>query len=137
MRISTSSVSAAARDASVARRATIAGSFSLMDAAGAMPRAGVSQMKNVGGIEALMALQGLEDVTERRKRAVRKGKGALDALDGLKAAMLSGTLDQGTLSRLQAISSELKELTGDHGLDGVLAEIDLRVQVEIAKLTRR
>lgn len=137
MRISTTSVSAATRDASIARRAAIAGSFSLMDGASATPRAGISQSKGIGGIEALMALQGLEDATERRKRAVRKGKGALDALDGLKASILSGTLDQGMLNRLRAISGELKESTGDHGLDEVLAEIDLRVQVEIAKLSRR
>jgi hypothetical protein len=31
----------------------------------------------------------------------------------------------------------LKESTGEAGLDQVLAEIDLRVEVEIAKMTRR
>ncbi len=136
MRISASSVSTAARDLSVARRA-IAGSFSLMDGLNAAPRPGIGQMKGVAGIDALMALQGLEDATERRKRAVRKGKGALDALEGLKVAMLAGTLDQGTLNRLRELSADLQEATGDRGLDEVLAEIDLRVQVEIAKLSRR
>lgn len=105
-----------------------------MDAA---PRVGVSQLKGIGGIDALMALQGLEDATERRKRAVRKGRSALDVLESLKVSLLSGDLDQSTLNRLRTISKDLGEPTGDAGLDGVLAEIDLRVQVEIAKLSRR
>jgi hypothetical protein len=104
---------------------------------GAAPRVGVSQLKGIGGIDALMALQGLEDATERRKRAVRKGRSALDVLESLKVSLLSGDLDQSTLNRLRAISKDLSEPTGDSGLDGVLAEIDLRVQVEIAKLSRR
>lgn len=136
MRISASSASVVARDTSVARRA-IAGSFSLADGMGAAPRVGVSQLKGIGGIDALMALQGLEDATERRKRAVRKGRSALDVLESLKVSLLSGDLDQSTLNRLRAISKDLGEPTGDSGLDGVLAEIDLRVQVEIAKLSRR
>ena len=103
----------------------------------AAPRAGVSQLKGIGGIDTLMALQGLEDAAERRKRAVRKGRGALDVLESLKVSLLSGNLDQSTLNRLRAISKDLSESTGDLGLDGVLAEIDLRVQVEIAKLSRR
>lgn len=136
MRISASSASAVARDTSVARRA-IAGSFSLADEMNAPSRVGVSQLKGIGGIDTLMALQGLEDSTERRKRAVRKGRGALDVLESLKVSLLSGDLDQSTLNRLRAISKDLSEPTGDSGLDAVLAEIDLRVQVEIAKLSRR
>lgn len=136
MRISASSASAVGRDPSIARRA-IAGSFSLADGMNATPRAGVSQMKAIGGIDTLMALQAFDDTTERRKRAVRKGRGALDALESLKVGLLSGGLDQTTLNRLRAIAKDLDEPTGDSGLDAVMAEIDLRVQVEIAKLSRR
>ena len=135
MRISANSALAVSRDTSVARRA-IAGAFSLGEM-NAAPRTGVSHMKGIGGIDSLMALQGLEDATERRKRAVRKGRGALDVLESLKVSLLSGHLDQSTLNRLRAISNDLSESTGDLGLDSVLAEIDLRVQVEIAKLSRR
>lgn len=136
MRISANSAAAASRDTSLARRAAV-GAFTLADGMNSAPRTGASQFRTITGIDTLMALQGLEDATERRKRAVRKGRSALDALDGLKVAVLSGTLDQSTLNRLRAISSDLKDATGDQGLDAVLAEIDLRVQVEIAKLTRR
>jgi hypothetical protein len=88
----------------------------------------------LGGIDALMALQGLEDATERRKRAVKYGRRALDALDELKLALLSGTLDARTLTALKASASGLSERTGEPGLDSVLAEIELRVGVELAKI---
>ena len=135
MRILASSASAVGRDTSIARRA-MAGSFSLADGMTSAPRAGISQMRPIGGIDTLMALQAFDDTTERRRRAVRKGRTALDALDSLKVGLLSGGLDRTTLTRLQAISKDLDEPTGDSGLDAVMAEIDLRVQVEIAKLSR-
>jgi hypothetical protein len=87
----------------------------------------------VGGIDALMALQGIEDPAERRRRAVKGGRTALDVLDELKLGLLGGALDQSTLLRLKSAATDLKGPSGDPGLDGVLAEIDLRVEVELAK----
>ena len=97
----------------------------------------MAPLRGVSGMDALMALQGLEDATERRQRAVRKGRNAIDALEELKVGLLAGQLDGTALSRLRAMAADLSEPTGDLGLDGVMAEIDLRVQVEIAKLSRR
>jgi hypothetical protein len=79
-------------------------------------------------------LQGVEDPVERRRRAVKHGRRALDALDELKLGLLSGTLDQGTMLRLKAVAADLHDGgSGDDRLDAVLAEIDLRVAVELAK----
>ena len=94
-------------------------------------------MRTVGGIDALIALQGVDETTERRRRSVVRGRAALDALDELKIALLSGNPGPATLNRLRSLSESLKELSGEAGLDGVLAEIELRVEVEIAKLTPR
>ena len=80
-----------------------------------------------------MALQGVEDPTERKKRAVAKGRNALDVLDALKLGMLDGSVDGSTIARLKVASEGLTEGTGDSGLDTVLGEIDLRVAVELAK----
>ena len=49
--------------------------------------------KAAGNIDALLALQGVEDPTERRKRSVARGRGALDVLDELKIGLLSGNLE--------------------------------------------
>ena len=89
--------------------------------------------KAAGNIDALLALQGVEDPTERRKRSVARGRGALDVLDELKIGLLSGNLDASTVNRLRDAAANLKSTSGDPGLDAVLSEIELRVEVELAK----
>src|SRR5581483_6909737 len=90
-------------------------------------------LRTLGGIDALIALQGIEEPAERRRRAVKHGRRALDALDELKLGLLSGTVDQSTLLRLKSAAGDLRDASGDDNLDSVLAEIDLRVAVELAK----
>lgn len=136
MRVLASSTNTALRDSAVARRAG-AGGFSLSQGSNVATRNAPGHLQAISGVDVLVALQGLEDTTERRKRAVRRGRSALDALDELKLGLLSGSLDRAALERLKATAAELTAATGDRGLDAVLAEIDLRVQVEIAKLSRR
>lgn len=115
-------------------RRAASGTFSLD--AEEQPRAAASAMapRAIGGIDALIALQGIEDATERRRRAVTRGRKALDALDALKLGMLSGSLDGAALAVLEAATAGLAESTGDPGLDTVLAEIALRAEVELAKM---
>jgi hypothetical protein len=88
----------------------------------------------ISGIEALMALQGVEDPAERKRRSVTRGRHALDALEELKLGVLSGTLDPASLGRLKSAAEGLRDSSGDSNLDGVLAEIELRVEVELAKM---
>jgi Class II flagellar assembly regulator len=91
-------------------------------------------MRSIGGIDVLVALQGIEEPGERRRRAVVRGRTALDALDALKIGLLAGALDAATVVRLKAAVSGLQDWSGDPALDGVLAEIELRVEVELAKM---
>jgi hypothetical protein len=115
-----------------ARRSS-SSSFSLPTASETTDSRPASAPVGLSGIDALMALQGVEDPTERRKRAVKRGRDALDVLDDLKIGLLSGSLDPATVQRLRLAASELKTNSGDQGLDSVLAEIELRVEVELAK----
>jgi hypothetical protein len=116
-----------------ARRAA-AGTFSLD--AEEQPRAATQAgaPRVISGIDALMTLQGVEDATERRRRAVKRGRNVLDALDGLKLALLAGTFDTAALAMLKATTADLAEPSGEPGLDTVLAEIALRAEVELAKI---
>jgi len=116
----------------VVRRAP-SGTFAVSEGESAQPQAAAVALRTVGGIDALIALQGIEDPLERRRRVVRHGRQALDALDEVKLGILSGTLDQATMLRLKSVAADLKEGSGDERLDSVLAEIDLRVEVELAK----
>jgi len=115
-----------------ARRAG-GGGFALAESETSQAQTHAGALRSLGGIDALIALQGIEDPLERRKRAVKHGRRALDALDELKVALLAGRLDQGTLLRLQAAAAGLMAGSGDDRLDQVLGEIDLRVAVELAK----
>jgi hypothetical protein len=121
--------------AGAARRSGSSG-FVLPDMGGAPETRSATAPKAAAGIDALLALQGIEDPTERRKRSVQRGRGALDALDDLKIGLLSGSLDSATVMRLRDAAANLKETSGDPGLDAVLSEIELRVEVELAKAAR-
>jgi hypothetical protein len=118
--------------ASNVRRTSSTG-FSLPDAASTPESRSVAAPKAAGNIDALLAMQGVEDPTERRKRSVQRGRGALDVLDDLKLGLLSGNFDASTVSRLRDAAANLKSSSGDPGLDAVLSEIELRVEVELAK----
>ena len=63
----------------------------------------------------------------------QRGRGALDVLDDLKIGLLSGNFDASTVTRLRDAAANLKSTSGDPGLDAVLSEIELRVEVELAK----
>jgi hypothetical protein len=115
-------------------RRTGSGQFSLEAADSPRAASQTAAPRSVGGIDALLALQGVEEPTERRRRAIKRGRNALDALDGLKLGLLSGTLDTPALARLKAAATALGERTGEVGLDTILAEIALRVEVELAKV---
>ena len=114
-------------------RRTSSTSFSLPDTTSATETRPTAAPKAVGNIDALLALQGVEDPAERRKRAVRRGRSALDVLDDLKIGLLAGTLDNTTVLRLRNAATDLKTASGDPNLDHVLSEIELRVEVELAK----
>jgi len=132
MRVNGPNGTAAVTTPAAARR-TAGGTFSLAESTPAQPQAAAVALRTLGGIDALIALQGIEDPVERRRRAVKQGTRALDALDELKLGLLAGSIDQGMLLRLKAVAADLKEGSGDDGLDRVLSEIDLRVAVELAK----
>jgi hypothetical protein len=136
MRIQGPNSAALAPGAQAARR-TAGGSFRLTEEEAARPQGQAPALRTVGGIDALIALQGVDEKTERRRRSVVRGRAALDALDELKIALLSGNPGPATLNRLRSLSESLKEQSGEAGLDGVLAEIEVRLEVEIAKLTPR
>lgn len=119
--------------ASQARR-TGTGTFVLPDTSSAQEMRSASAPKATANIDALLALQGVEeDPVERRKRSVARGRTALDVLDDLKMGLLSGNLDASTVMRLRDAAANLKSSSGDPGLDMVLSEIELRVEVELAK----
>jgi len=136
MRIPGSNATARVATPAAAKRA-VAGGFAMAEEQAPAAAAPTPSLRTIGGIDALLALQGDGHPTERRRRAVTRGRHALDTLDSLKIELLAGTLGPASLARLKSASTDLLEGSGEAGLDAVLAEIELRVAVEIAKLSPR
>jgi hypothetical protein len=134
MRILASNATTRTATAQTARRAG-PGGFSIDETETPKTAQPAAALRTIGGIDALLALQGEDDPAERRKRAVKRGRVALDALDDLKIQVLGGALGPSTLQRLKSATAELRDSSGDDRLDSVLAEIELRLEVEIAKLS--
>jgi class II flagellar assembly regulator FliX len=132
MRIYGTNGATAANAPATARRAP-GGTFSVSDQEAPRNAASTGGLRAISTVDALLALQGVEDFKERKKRAVAKGRNALDVLDQLKVGFLDGSVDQSMLARLKVAGEGLSESSGDPGLDAVLGEIDLRVAVELAK----
>ncbi|AWN41874.1 flagellar assembly protein FliX [Methylobacterium durans] len=91
----------------------------------------------LAGLDAVLMLQnGEESPGDRRRRFARRGHDLLDGLDRLKAAILMGRVPAHELQVVARRLSERASLSGDPRLDTLMAEIELRAAVELAKLGR-
>jgi hypothetical protein len=107
------------------------------ESSGTSSSAPTSQTSSVQDVSALLALQSVDDaLSGRRRKAVRRGNKMLDLLDDLRLGLLSGTWPPHVLHQLEGLSAQI-ETSGDERIDAVLAEIELRAQVEIAKLAHQ
>ncbi|RXF68094.1 flagellar assembly protein FliX [Hansschlegelia zhihuaiae] len=112
--------------------------FQLSDPGTSAAARAPSPLRQSPGLDALIALQAVETELprERRKREIARGRSLLDALDGMKLALVGGQDDDAALGALAAQLSEARGATGEIGLDDALAAIELRAQVEMAKRGR-
>lgn len=120
-------------NAPASTRRSASGTFTVDEQESPRSAGAAGSLRAISTLDALIALQGVDDATERKKRSVAKGRHALDMLDRLKVALLDGSVDQSTLARLKVAAEGLTEESGDPGLDSVLGAIELRVAVELAK----
>ncbi|WP_018042610.1 flagellar assembly protein FliX [Methylobacterium sp. 88A] len=138
MRVDHRLVSHASASASPALRKTDASSSFLLggDAAATTSSATTAPTTSLAGLDAILTLQGQgEQPGERRRRFAKRGHDLLDGLDRLKASLVMGRV---STRELQAIASRLSERAGSSGdprLDGLIADIELRAAVELAKLS--
>ncbi len=93
----------------------------------------------VANVDALLAAQAVGgDVEEDvRKRMLRRGEDILDRLDELRHALLVGVVPKDRLIQLAQMVRARRDKVADPRLAAVLDEIELRAEVELAKLSRR
>ncbi len=112
------------------------GSFGDYVSAETTETAATSTTQSIAQVDALLAIQGAEDPTERaaRQRARSRAGNILDALDKIRMAMLNGTLTLGHMIDIADVVAAHREKIADPALTAIMDEIDLRAQVELAKM---
>lgn len=85
-------------------------------------------------VDAILALQEVGDERSNRRRARTRASDLLDRLDELRHGLLTGTLSRDGLNQLVALIRSERPAVSDPEMAQVLDEIDLRAQVELAKL---
>lgn len=111
------------------------GGFFVSDEPQAARPASTQPAAAASGIDALLALQSIDDPLLGRKKAIRRGTALLDTLEQIKADVLIGQVSEGRLNQLMALIGQARERNLP-GLDGVLDDIELRARVELAKFGR-
>ena len=92
--------------------------------------------QSIAHVDALLAVQGAEDPTAgaARKRARKRATVILDELENVRMAMLGGSLTVGHMIDIADVVASHRDKIMDPALTGVMDEIDLRAQVELAKM---
>jgi hypothetical protein len=122
----------------VRRDSKNAGGTNFADSLSSEPQAApLASSNRIGGLEALFALQEVPDATVRRRQAVARGSSLLDRLEDLRLGLLTGQLSGEKIAELSRLAQAAHIEVDDPKLKEVLAEIDLRAQVELAKLSMR
>jgi hypothetical protein len=119
------------------RKADAAPGFAdLLKTGGAGGTPPVAPTAGPAAVDALLALQEVPDSTQRRSAGLKRGRMLLDGLDELRHGLLAGNIAPARVQALlQSVRAERLEVD-DPGLKAVLDEIELRAQVELAKMSR-
>lgn len=123
------------RRGGVSRQGGGTASFRLDASQSASAPVNTQDLSDVAGVDALLALQGVEDPVFAKRKAVKRGHTLLDELDELKADLVAGQVSEGRLGRILALVSQARDRV-DPRLDQLIDDIELRARVELAKLGR-
>lgn len=90
------------------------------------------------GVDALLAMQEVGDATDEktRRQASQYGDDLLNRLNSIQDALLMGAIPKDSLMDMAQKLRSGRVKIQDPRLNGILDEIELRVEVEIAKYTR-
>jgi hypothetical protein len=92
----------------------------------------------VGGMEGVLAAQEVPGALDgrSRKQTVDRGEMILDRLDQLRIRLIDGAMPKAELVELAQLVRARRRASDDPRLTAIIEEIELRAEVEIAKLTR-
>lgn len=101
---------------------------------------GVEAPTSLAGLEGLLAAQSVDADAgggRGRQRMIRHGEDLLDRLEEVRRGLLLGSVPKARLAELARMVRSKRDAGVDPQLAAILDEIELRAEVELAKLMRR
>lgn len=98
--------------------------------------AGAQATQSIAQLDALLAVQETEDPTKKaaKKRVRLRANTILDKLEAIRLRMLAGNLTVGHMIDVADVVASHRDKIDDPKLVSIMDEIDLRAQVELAKM---
>lgn len=97
---------------------------------------GTQAAQSITSADALLSVQASDDPGERaaRQRMTNRADHILDKLERIRMHMLTGQLTVGDMIDIADMVARHRERVSDPALTAILDEIDLRAQIELAKM---
>ena len=98
----------------------------------------VSATSGITSADAIFAAQLVNDEEgkARRNQAIKRGYTLLDKLEEIRDALLLGYISKDKLIEISRFVKDSRNVSDDEQLNEIISEIELRIEVELAKLTR-
>jgi hypothetical protein len=88
---------------------------------------------STSSVSGVLGLQEVDDALAHASKGKLRAQDILDRLDNLRVELLTGAISKEKLLQLSRLVSHHRGQVSDPRLSGILDEIDLRAQVELAK----
>ncbi len=99
------------------------------------PVGGASGISVADAIFAAQMVDG-EEERELRKKSLKRGRSLLEKLEEIRDGLLKGYISLDKLIEISRFVKEKKLASNDPQLEEIIGEIELRVEVELAKLMK-
>lgn len=118
----------------VAKAGDFASILSLAESEETAQAGGIREVIAPSSLSGMLAMQEVSDEEIRRKKLIKQGDDMLDSLEQLRRKLLLGTMPMQTLHDINHQLSLQKQDVADPHLLAIMADIELRTAVELAKL---
>ncbi len=126
--------------ASKTKKTTGGASFSsyLQETMSKEDKASLTAASGVSSSDALLAIQMAGDGEEQeiRKKLLKRGKNLIEKLEEIRDGLLLGSISRESLINISRMVKERRYESADPRLKEIMDEIELRVEVELAKLMK-
>ncbi|MBL4616979.1 MAG: flagellar assembly protein FliX [Robiginitomaculum sp.] len=117
-----------------AKKTSSANAFTPASGNEQQPIATMTGSSAIASVDALIALQAEPEIKTVIEKATMRANSLLGILDTIRISLLDGGIPERTLKQLLSALGEQREETGDPALEAILEQVEVRAQVELAKL---